>query len=88
MSSQIIPLKDRTDLRESSRIWATETIRELRRCVIRSSCFAVTAKLIVGKQLHVQPAVGFLLDCLGGLAGTHVERVSFRNVGAPLESRR
>jgi hypothetical protein len=31
MSSQIIPLKDRTDLRESSQIRATETIRvELR----------------------------------------------------------
>jgi hypothetical protein len=27
VSSQIIPLKDRTDLRESSRIRATETIR-------------------------------------------------------------
>src|SRR6185437_7965571 len=28
----IIPLKDRTDLRKYSRIWVTETIRELRRC--------------------------------------------------------
>ena len=27
MSTQIIPLKDRTDLRESSRILALETIR-------------------------------------------------------------
>jgi hypothetical protein len=38
MSSQIIPLKDRTDLRESSRILALETIRvELRRAPCASN---------------------------------------------------